>query len=554
MSIHGLWYDQWIFPPADLKWFASILKERELTNSSEIENFLYADWQNGLHSPHLLKDYLLAGERIAEAIRNQEKIMVFGDYDVDGVVGVVVLFSIIQKCGGKVSYRVPHRQKDGYGLKSYLIDEMQAAGVNLLITVDNGITAANEIAYAKSLGMEVVVVDHHVVPLDLPPALAIVNHQQNDCTYPWPYLCGAALAYKVGIFLAEQFLSPAEAQNYVYDTLDLVAIATIADVVPLKGENRMIVKGGLEKIRKNPRPELKALARLLKIDLSKIDAETIAFQISPLLNASGRIYNAYTSIQFLLGKTELAKDLINMNFQRKEMVKKSILEAELQTDDQEISIVHSETWHPGIIGLIAGRMAEKYYRPAIALTRQDDTYVASARSIKDFDLFKFLNQFRSSFLHFGGHAQAAGFSIASDKLEALKEKWQTSAAAQLSHLPNRPSLQISANLGVDDYKADLFQFLQQLAPYGAANPLPQLYFGVFDQIDWKAVGMNQEHLTGSVKVNSNYTFRLIKFNATANLAEIKNWSKFHLVGRLLNRVWQGESIWQIEITDLAKAD
>lgn len=550
--MRGLLFDSWQFLfSQDQKALEDILlEERGIITEEEKQQFFHQEYPNGLHEPSLLKDYQKALDRVLQAIANKEKIIVFGDYDVDGVVGTSILTEVLQKVGALVSYRIPHRKKHGYGLKSHFLDELYERGVTLIITVDNGIAAAQAIAHAKSLGIDVIVTDHHIPQAEIPPAFAIVNPKQEGCPYPYKELCGAALAYKLALGIAQHFFSPKEFEAYKHHKLDLVALATVADCMPLTGENRVIVKEGLQVLKSTKNPGLQALIESAGISLEKPNADIFGFQIGPRINAAGRLSEAYIALQMLLGKTEFAQELESLNAQRKAMVKEALEQANNDIAPNALIMKSSPDWHAGIIGLIAGQLTEKHFLPSIILEEQEHQLVASCRAPEGFDIFAFLLEFKDFFDHFGGHEQAAGFSIAKHRFDEFRILAEAQAKKLITLKPLHKKLPIHAELSLEDLHLDLFHTLQQFEPFGMGNEKPSFILKNV-AVEWRTMGKENDHLLGVLRKKNGEEVRILKFFAGHLVDVLRSHKIFHVVGSLSKNTWEGRDSLQIDMVDIA---
>lgn len=527
-----------------------LLKQRNLNDSQSIQAFFETEYPKGIHNPELLKDYNKAIHRILEAIEKKERIIIFGDYDVDGTVGTSILVEILQNVGAKVSYRIPHRKKDGYGLKKYLIDEIATQNVALIITVDNGISAVEEVQHAKNLGIDVIITDHHLPQETTPPAFAIVNHKQTDCDYPYPEICGAALAYKIALGLAKHFFSQEQYESYARKKLDLVALATVADCMPLLDENRILVKEGLKVLKETNNPGLLALQDVGKISYENANADTFGFQLGPRINAGGRIGQAYFGLQLLLGKTEHAQILEDLNQQRKTLVEEALQDIQTRSLHNAILIESSPDWHAGIVGLIAGKLTEKYHLPSIIFEEQESIAIASCRAPNGFDIFSFLQEFQHFFLHFGGHEQAAGLSMKKENISLFKREAELRALQILQTTPIEKSLSLNTELFIEDLNVSLIRGLEDFEPFGIGNEKPIFLLRNIEKIQWRQIGKKNEHLSGSF-IGPQGEIRILKFFG-GNLYDqlIKN-SKIHIACTLSKNVWNNKEFLQLELVDIS---
>lgn len=416
---------------------ARVIRNRDIVTPQQYEEYINGDLSS-LHSPWLLKDMDRAAQLVKSAIDNNETIRIVGDYDIDGINSIYILYSGLKRLGADVDYVVPHRVTDGYGINERLIDEAYDEGRQVIITCDNGIAAYSQIEHAKALGMTVVVTDHHGVPFEekagekteiLPPADAVVDPARADCTYPWKKICGAVVGMKLVQALYELYKRP---ENEIYDFLEFAAIATVGDVVDLQGENRTIVRLGLKKIKNSNNRGLNALIDLNKLDRARITSYHVGFVIGPCLNASGRLESAMLAIRMLLatdkGEAEhLAGELAALNEERKELTRQGVEKAFDMIDnsslkDDKVLVVYLPGCHESIVGIIAGKIRERYNKPVIVFADGEGCLKGSGRSIEAYNMFEKLTQCKELLLKFGGHPMAAGMSIEPDKLDELRRK------------------------------------------------------------------------------------------------------------------------------------
>jgi single-stranded-DNA-specific exonuclease len=438
-----------------------------------------------LHDPYLLKDMDKAVDRINEAIKNRESITIFGDYDVDGVVSTTLMVKLFQKINCPVNYILPNRQTDGYGLKPEGIKKAENYKTQLLITVDNGITSVEAVEAANAIGMDVVILDHHGQEGDLPNAIAVVNPNRKDCTYPFKGLCGAGVVYKLFHALGKKIFNESDFKNFMLMHLDLVAMATIADVVPLKDENYALVKYGLRSLTKTMRPgivELKRSSGLLSKEITPI---AVGFYLAPRINVAGRLRSPDLAVDLLLSDSrdkafELAGMLNNLNSKRQKIQETYINQAlELvQKDGMKnncVYLVTGEDWEPGLIGIVSGRLKDKFNRPVIAFTRDNEGhYVGSARSTENFHITEALSNFRHLYETYGGHQKAAGLTICEKNLPEFLEKFTAHANSVLKKEDLRSSLIIDTVIQPEQLNKPLVKLIQNIGPYGEGNPEPIL--------------------------------------------------------------------------------
>ncbi len=537
-----------------------ILENRGLIEPESIKTFLEASYKKGFHNPFLMKDMDKAVERIKTAISKQERIMIFGDYDVDGISGTAILMHTLKLLGARVSYRLPHRVDDGYGLSDKFIDEFIKLGVNVLITVDCGISCKNQITRGAEKGLDVIISDHHTIPQAFPDrAYAILHPMQPGCTYPFKGLTGAGVAYKLASALLTDVLDPLEREKYLYSLLDLASLGTVADLGPLKDENRIIVKYGLEAMQNTKWHGLNYLKEYAGIDsTTKLDISVIGFRIGPRINAAGRIDHPYYALQLLLQDEPgekaklLAEHLEKLNQKRQQMVTQAIEEVEnyflQQQSNQKIYIAWSPNWHVGILGLLASKIVDKYGRPCIVLQDLGDHLVASGRCPENFNMTQALAS-QSRFLDsFGGHAQAAGFNLKKEHLEDFAKAMTIYAEEKLKEHHVTQDLNIDCELQEDDINTNLLSFLEQLEPFGIGNEQPNFLLRNISPLELKKVGKERQHLYFQAQYG-NKKFPVIAFKFGAHEDLLRQGKGVDLVCNVSKNEWRGTTHIQLKCVD-----
>jgi len=467
---------------------ARIIRNRGIIEEMDIDMYLSNGPESlkNLHNPRLLLNMDKAVLIIKEKISSNSKIRIIGDYDIDGICSIYILFKALEKIGADVDYVIPHRITDGYGINENLILQAKEEGIDTIITCDNGIAAIDQISYAKNLGMTVIVTDHHDIPYveeDIErrylssEADAIINPKQIGCKYPFKVLCGAGVAFKLVQVLYEAYGIP---ESELSEMIEFAAIATIGDIVDLKDENRVIVKLGLNKIKNTKNLGLKALINLCGVDAGNISTYHIGFIIGPCLNASGRLDTAKRALEMLLEKDDkkayqLAGDLKALNDERKEMTQKELLKGldivekdGLNSDD--ILVVYIPECHESLAGIIAGRIREKYYKPTIVLTNSEDGVKGSGRSIESYNMFEEINKCKELLIKFGGHPMAAGMSLLEENVDNFRKK--LNICARLTESDLTKVSWIDAAMPVDYVTMDLVKQLVVLEPFGKSNEKP----------------------------------------------------------------------------------
>ena len=466
---------------------ARVLVSRGLADPDAARRFL-APSLDHLHDPKRLTGMSDAVTRLRAAIQAQEKILIYGDYDVDGTVSVVILKKAIELAGGHASHHVPHRLKDGYGMRPEVIERAAAMGVRLIVSVDTGIRAQEVVRAARELGIDVIITDHHLPEADLPPALAVLNPTRRDCTYPDKNLCGAGVAFKlVHALLATLDWPKEKLERMLQSFLKLVAIATVADVVPLVGENRVIVKYGLQGLQRARNPGLRALLEVSgMLDGRAPNARQIAFQIAPRMNAAGRMDDAENVIRLFLTEDlecarKLASGLHSLNKERQETeadIVRLVLEECSKfpvTEDQAALVFSGDGWHRGVVGIVASRLVERFCRPVFVLSDENGQTQGSGRSIARFHLLDALESMPDLFTRFGGHRQAAGLSMSSERVAEFRDRLNAYAAARLTPADFRPHLAVDALVDLKELTTGpAIEEILGMAPFGFGNPAPLL--------------------------------------------------------------------------------
>jgi len=467
---------------------ARILIDRGLGEPACARRFL-APSLDELHDPLRMRDMPRALERLQKAIGGRERILIYGDYDVDGTASVVILSKAIERAGGSASYHVPHRLKDGYGMRSEVVERAAAEGIKLIISVDTGIRAADVVARANELGIDVIVTDHHLPEAALPPALAVLNPNRPDCVYPEKNLCGAGVAFKlVQALIGSQGWPAAKVRRLTESFLKLTAIATVADVVSLTGENRVMVKHGLDGLNDVRNPGLRALLDVAGFAGANVpSARQVAFQIAPRLNAAGRMDTAQAVIELFLTSDPhraraLAQQVHEQNAERQQ-VEAGIRETcdTLPVDESAAALVYyAEDWHRGVLGIVASRLVERLHRPVFVLGRNPEDGLAqgSGRSIPAFHLLEALESMADLFVRFGGHQHAAGVTLECGRVPEFRQRLNAYAASRLASEDFRKELRIDAVLDLGEITDRTTSEVFSLAPFGHGNPAP--LFAAFD--------------------------------------------------------------------------
>lgn len=496
---------------------AKILVLREIDSYRKARQFFKPTLED-LHDPYLLNGMRDAVKRIIKALTENQKIVIYGDYDVDGTNASAMLYLFLTEIGGNVEIYIPNRMKEGYGISKAGIDEAIQNGAKLIISVDCGITAVEETEYAKSYGIDLIICDHHEPGEVLPKALAVLDPLKPGCPYPYKYLSGAGVTFKLMQAVADSI----GMKDLPYQYLDFVAVAGAADIVPLTGENRILVKYGLEKLNTNPRPGFKALIEKAGLKLGSISSSQIVFGLAPRINAVGRLGDASRAVKLLLSKNyeealHYAEILDKENRNRREIDEEILNEAiskvenELNLEEEIAIILHKEDWHIGVIGIVASRLVEKFYRPSILLTNVDGIVKGSARSIADFNLYEALKECEDVLLQFGGHKAAAGLSIHYDRIEEFKKRFNEVAKKSLTPEQLIPTLEIEAVVELNTITPKFRRILERFAPFGPQNMKPIFMTEKVEIFDRPRISANN-HLFMKVRKNNSAVFDVVGYN------------------------------------------
>jgi single-stranded-DNA-specific exonuclease len=498
---------------------ARLLINRGIDDAGKARAFLNPNLDD-LNPPFLMCGMREAVTRIQKALQGGELITVHGDYDADGITATVILVEVLRTLGGKVGYFLPSRFDEGYGLHREPLKRFKAEGTGLVITVDCGINALSEVSYAAEIGLDIIISDHHQQLVKLPESVTVVNPLQGGCTYPFKELSGAGIAFKLACALFEENRKP-----FPEELLDLAALGTAADVVPLIDENRVIVSAGLKVMRRLKRVGFKALAEAVSLDPQKISSTALSFILAPAINAAGRMGEADPAARLLLEKEPaaaqiLAEHLYQLNQQRRsleqDILKEATAEATalLAETEQAVLTLASDRWHHGVIGIVASRLAEKFKRPVALIALEDDEGRGSARSVAGFDITAALAAQADLLIRFGGHEQAAGFTVKRDQVSLLREAINSYVSQQDVLCKLEPRLELEAELNENEINGDLTAALEQLEPYGQNNPEPLFGSRQWQVLNWKLVGTDKKHLKLDVK-KGNTTFSPIFFSGAS---------------------------------------
>ena len=537
---------------------AQLLALRGITDFDRAKIFFRPE-EEKLHDPFLMKDMEAAACRLSTAIRNSEKVIIYGDYDVDGTTAISVLYIFLKGFGLDVEYYIPDRFKEGYGINEEGIHFALQKNADLIVSVDCGITAIKEAKYVKEQGMDLIICDHHTVGSSIPDAVAVLDPKRTDCTYPFDGLSGAGVGFKLVQGTVQKLGLPITLPHAFFD---LVAISIASDIVPIVDENRTLMRLGLKQINKNPRPGIKALLDLIQMQPGTITTTQIVFSIGPRINAAGRMGDASTAVQLLIAEDEVtadryAKQLEAINIKRRTIDSETMEEAmemlENQFDMSETSamVLHHPDWHLGVIGIVASRLVDAHYRPAIMLSTVDGKIKGSARSIKGFNIYNALKECDDLLEQFGGHEFAAGLTMDIHNLEEFRSRINEIACRMLSENDFKPVLEISTDLDLKKVTTKFWKILTQFEPFGPENSQP-----VFVSRDVKIQGVptivGNGHLKMRVKQNGSAVFDAIGFNMHDFEPLLRNYKEdtVDIAYMLEENHWNGRRTIQMRLKDI----
>ncbi len=531
-----------------------ILTQRGITDYSIAKSF-FRPQLSDLLDPWLMKDMDKAVDRILQAFTKGEKVLVFGDYDVDGTASVASVFQFIQKIHANTDFYIPHRYREGYGVSKMGIDFAKENGFSLIISLDCGIKSFELITYAKTIGIDFIVCDHHLPDLQIPPAIAILNPKQIDCNYPYKELCGCGVGFKLMMALSDKLGLPDTAY---LEYLDLVATAIAADIVPITGENRILAFYGLIKVNTEPCPGIKALMNLAKVQKT-MTISNLVFVIAPRVNAAGRMDDAKKAVQLFIEKDAvksmaLAEMLHSDNLDRRE-ADSSITEEALEMLNKEVdssqkrsTLVYQEHWHKGVVGIVASRLIETYYRPTIVLTKSGDYVAGSARSVAGFNLYEAIHACREHLLGYGGHFAAAGMTLLPENVTAFAEAFENVVRASITEEQLIPEIIIDAEINFQEINLSFFQILAQMEPFGPENMRPVFIAKNVTDFGYSKI-VKEQHIRFVLKQN-NVTLNGIGFNMAEKFSLIKPNQPIDIVFTIDENEWNGDKSVQLKMIDL----
>ncbi|MBC5623065.1 single-stranded-DNA-specific exonuclease RecJ [Butyricimonas hominis] len=480
---------------------ANLLLQRGVNTAEEAHAF-FNPTLNMLHDPFLMKDMDKAVTRLERAIGNEEKIMIYGDYDVDGTTAVALLYKYLKNKCENPEYYIPDRYTEGYGVSIRAIDYAAENGISLMIVTDCGVKAVEKVRYAKSKGVDVIICDHHTPGDELPDAVAVLDPQRKDCNYPYRWLSGCGVSFKLAQAYSLRHNLP---MSDLYKLLDLVCVSIASDIVPITGENRILAYFGLLQLNQNPSLGLKTILKFSGID-KDLTVNDIVFRIGPKINAAGRVESGNKSVELLIADdekkaAEVAGSINNFNDQRKKLdhdITEEALEYINQShydQTQKATVLYNPNWHKGVIGIVASRLTEYYYRPTVILTESNGLATGSARSVEGFDLYYAISQCSEYLENYGGHKYAAGLTLKLENIEPFKAKFQKIVSETITEEMLTPQINIDVQIKLNDITAELYTMIQKFAPFGPNNTIPVFMTdNVTNFIGSKQVGRNNEHL------------------------------------------------------------
>ncbi len=536
---------------------ANLLVQRGVSTFEQAKKF-FRPSLNDLHDPFLMKDMDIAINRIDDAIRNREKILVYGDYDVDGTTAVSLVYTFLKTMSGDIWYYIPDRYKEGYGISKQGIDWAKENGYGLIIALDCGIKSNDKIDYANELGVDFIICDHHRPGIEIPNAVAVLDPKRKDCNYPYKELSGCGIGFKLIQGFAQKNGIPF---NQIEQYLDLVAISIAADIVPITDENRVLAHFGLQRLNREPRPGVKAILDLggIKRELSITD---IVFAIAPRINAAGRMEHGNKAVELLISKNEnlasfLGDDIDENNTKRKSLDQLITDQALQQIEDdiafnnRKSTVVYNEEWHKGVIGIVASRLIDKFYRPTIVLTRSNGMVSGSARSVKDFDVYNAIESCSELLEQFGGHMYAAGLTMKEENVQKFQDRFEEVVAATIEDRMLVREIEVDAELSLKDITPKFYKILKQFAPFGPGNMSPIfLSHEVRDNGKGRVVGNNHLKLTLTQQDIQPGVFDGIAFQLGHHHPMVEQKDSFEIVYHVEENNFNNRITLQLNIKDL----
>ncbi len=543
---------------------ARLLVQRGIKTFNEAKAF-FRPRLSDLHNPFLMRDMDKAVMRIEQAIAKKEKVMIYGDYDVDGTTSVAMMYSFLKSRIEQIEYYIPNRYSEGYGISPQSINYAIENGFTLVIALDCGIKAVEKIADAKERGLDYIICDHHNPGSEIPPAIAVLDPKQPDCNYPNKELSGCGVGFKLlQAYCQKNNLE----QEEVYDMLDLLVVSIASDIVPIIGENRVLAYYGLKKLNSNPGIGLQTIINLAGIGETEITISDIVFKIGPRLNASGRIEHGKKSVQILVSQDEEKSDLIGEEIDSFNEIRKTLdrditqeaidmIEANPGLKSMNSAVLYNRDWHKGVVGIVASRVTEQYYRPSIILTESNGLATGSARSVRDFDLYEAIGKCSDLLESYGGHMFAAGLTLKIENIAAFRQRFEEIVTKQITNIQQTQTIEIDAKISLSEINPRFYRILKQFAPFGPHNMSPVFVTeDVYDAGTSRLVGKNQEHLKLDLvepDVNSGI-FAGIAFNQSNAYDLITSGSPFDICYSIAENEYRGKVNLQLFIKDIKKRD
>jgi single-stranded-DNA-specific exonuclease len=539
---------------------ANLLVQRGITTFEQAKAFFRPELSD-LHDPFLMKDMEAAVIRLEAAIKSKERILVYGDYDVDGTTSVAMMYTFLKDHTPNISFYIPDRYNEGYGISIKGIDFAATNGISLIIALDCGIKSIEKIAYAKKLGVDFIICDHHTADLTIPDAVAVLDPKRPDCNYPFKELSGCGVGYKlIQAYCQRHNLS----QELLNSMLDLVVVSIASDIVPIIGENRVLAYYGLKQLNTNPRSGLKAIIKIAGIENKEICIDDIVFKIGPRINAAGRIETGNSSVELLISDneasaTDMGDQINDFNNTRRNIdsnITKEALDFISGNKDllgKKATVVYNPGWHKGVVGIVASRLTETYYRPTIVLTESNGFITGSARSVTGFDLYKAIESCSHLLENFGGHMYAAGLTMKKENFKAFKQKFEEIVADSIMVEQLVPSLEIDIELQLKDITPKLYRLIKQFEPFGPENMAPVFITeNVVDDGTGRPVGNSKEHLKLNI-LHEDEPFKpypAIGFNLANVLPQIKKGYPFDICYCIEENDYRGNTSLQLRIKDI----
>jgi single-stranded-DNA-specific exonuclease len=535
-----------------------ILVQRGIKTFEEAKSY-FRPQLSDLHDPWLMKDMRAAVLRIQTALNSNENILIFGDYDVDGTTAVAIMYRFLKNIYSGVEFYIPHRYKEGYGVSKAGIDYAKANNFSLIISLDCGIKSVDLIAYAKSINIDFIVCDHHLPDSELPPAVAILNPKQKDCSYPYKELCGCGVGFKLIQALTETWQQPV---SFYLEFLDLVATAIAADIVPITGENRVLTYYGLKKVNENPCMGIRALLQLAGLQ-KEIRINNLVFIVAPRINAAGRMDDARKAVQLFIEDDFqkalcYAEMLHNDNTDRKEADVSiteealSIIRGNTELINRKTTVVYREHWHKGVVGIVASRLIENYYRPTIVLTKSGDIVAGSARSVPGFNLYEAIHACKESLLGYGGHFAAAGMTLLENNVQQFADKFEEIVVATISPELLIPEIVINTEIRFKDITKGFHNIIQQMEPFGPENMRPIFISRNVSETGFSRI-VKENHIRFVLKQDA-YTFTGIGFNLAEKFPMLQKKLPLDIVYSIDTNEWNGEQMLQLRVVDFNIAE